>query len=211
MEAENRTWYYARVSSKRQNIERQVERFKEIGATDREIICDKQSGKDFNRQGYMALKNALLRKGDTLVVTALDRLGRNKLEIKKELEWMKEQHIHIKILDVPTTLITVPEGQEWIIEVVNNILVEVMASLAEHERIHILEQQREGIEIAKRAGKYKGRKPIEIDDFENYYKDWKTRKLSKIELSKLLGISRPTLDRLIKQYECKIGSIIGEK
>ena len=80
---ENRTYYYARVSSKEQNLDRQISAFKELGATDRDIITDKESGKDINRTGYMALKNAMLRSGDTLVVKSLDRLSRNKTDIKK--------------------------------------------------------------------------------------------------------------------------------
>ena len=65
---DNRTYYYARVSSKEQNLDRQIAAFKALGAQEREIITDKESGKDLNRAGYMALKNAMLRKGDTLVV-----------------------------------------------------------------------------------------------------------------------------------------------
>ena len=80
-----RTYYYARVSTKDQNLDRQITAFKSLGATDREIITDKESGKDTDRQGYQALKNAILRRGDTLVVKSLDRLSRNKADIHNEL------------------------------------------------------------------------------------------------------------------------------
>ena len=76
---EHRTFYYARVSSKDQNVDRQIAAFKELGATDREIIVDKESGKDLERPGYLALKNVMLRRGDTLVIKSLDRLSRNKM------------------------------------------------------------------------------------------------------------------------------------
>ena len=79
---DSRTYYYARVSSKEQNLDRQIAAFKALGATDREIITDKESGKDLERAGYQALKNAMLRRGDTLVVKSLDRLSRNKCDIK---------------------------------------------------------------------------------------------------------------------------------
>ena len=102
---DNRTFYYARVSSKDQNLDRQITAFKSLGADDRDIITDKESGKDFERAGYQALKNGMLRQGDTLVVKSLDRLSRNKRDIKKELEWFKENDIRVKIIDLPTTMI----------------------------------------------------------------------------------------------------------
>ena len=71
---ESRTYYYARVSSKEQNLDRQIAAFKALGAQEREIITDKESGKDLDRAGYQALKNAILRRGDTLVIKSLDRL-----------------------------------------------------------------------------------------------------------------------------------------
>ena len=77
----SRTFYYARVSTKDQNLDRQIAAFKAMGATDRDIITDKESGKDLDRKGYQALKNVLLRPGDTLVVKSLDRLSRNKYDI----------------------------------------------------------------------------------------------------------------------------------
>ena len=87
---DNRTFYYARVSSKDQNLDRQLAAFKALSADERDIITDKESGKDFNRAGYQALKNGMLRQGDTLVIKSLDRLSRNKRDIKTELEWFKK-------------------------------------------------------------------------------------------------------------------------
>ena len=87
---DSRTYYYARVSSKEQNLDRQIAAFKALGATDREIITDKESGKDLERAGYQALKNAMLRRGDTLIVKSLDRLSRNKADIHNELRYFKE-------------------------------------------------------------------------------------------------------------------------
>lgn len=73
---ESRTYYYARVSSQDQNLNRQLAAFQQLGAQDRDIVTDKQSGKDLDRTGYQALKNAMLRPGDTLVIKSLDRLSR---------------------------------------------------------------------------------------------------------------------------------------
>ena len=78
---ENRVYYYARVSTKEQNLDRQIAAFVAMGAEEREIITDKESGKSLDRRGYQALKNVILRKGDTLVVKSLDRLSRNKTDI----------------------------------------------------------------------------------------------------------------------------------
>ena len=108
---ESRTYYYARVSSKEQNLDRQLAAFAALGATEREIVTDKQSGKDLDRRGYNALKSAMLRRGDTLVIKSLDRLSRNKADIKAELEYFKENGIRLKVLDLPTTLADYPEGQ----------------------------------------------------------------------------------------------------
>ena len=79
---ENRTYYYARVSTKEQNLDRQLNAFRQLGATDRDIVTDKESGKNLDRSGYQALKTTILRQGDTLVIKSLDRLSRNKGDIK---------------------------------------------------------------------------------------------------------------------------------
>ena len=111
---ENRTYYYARVSSKEQNLDRQLSAFASLGAREREIITDKESGKDLNRPGYMALKTTILRPGDTLVVKSLDRLSRSKSDIKNELQFFKDNGIRLKGIDLPTTMTDFPKGQEWI-------------------------------------------------------------------------------------------------
>lgn len=119
---ESRTWYYARVSSKEQNLDRQLAAFTAMGAQERDIITDKESGKNLDRTGYTALKTALLRRGDTLVVKSLDRLSRSKADTKNELEYFKINGIRLKVLDLPTTMMDFPAGQEWIFDMVNNIL-----------------------------------------------------------------------------------------
>ena len=128
---EHRTYYYARVSSKDQNLDRQIAAFKALGAKDWEIITDKESGKDFDREGYQYLKKQLLRRGDTLVIKSLDRLSRNKIDIHKELRYFKENGIRLKVIDLPTTMMDFPEGQEWVFEMINNILIEVLGTIAE--------------------------------------------------------------------------------
>ena len=133
--SDTRTYYYARVSSRDQNLARQLEAFRVLGADERSIITDRESGKDLNRPGYMALKNTILRPGDTLVITSLDRLSRRKADIETELLWFREQHIRLKILDLPTTMTDFPAGQEWVADMVNNIIIEVLGTMAEQERL----------------------------------------------------------------------------
>ena len=128
---ENRTFYYARVSSQDQHLDRQIAAFKQLGAQDRDIVTDKQSGKDLDRAGYQALKTTMLRPGDTLVIKSLDRLSRNKQDIKTELEYFRSHKIRVKVLDLPTTMMELPEGQAWIFEMVNNILIEVLGTIAQ--------------------------------------------------------------------------------
>ena len=142
---------YIRVSSKDQNPERQFEAIKEFEKEikDENIYLDKQTGKDFNREKYQELK-LILREGDTLIVKELDRLGRNKEMIKDELSFLKNEGIRVKILNIPTTLMDLPEENAWVIEMVNNILIEVLGAIAEDERNKIIERQAEGITIAKR-------------------------------------------------------------
>ena len=169
-----RTYYYARVSTSEQNLDRQIEAFKNMGADDRNIITDKASGKNMERVGYQALKNSILRKGDTLVIKSLDRLSRSKTDIKNELEYFKSEGIRLKVLDLPTTLIDLPTEQGWIFDMINNILIEVLSSIAEQERLIIRQRQREGIAAAKLKGKHLGRKCTEYPpEWEHLYFLWR--------------------------------------
>ena len=196
---ENRTFYYARVSSKEQNLDRQLNAFKKIGAGDRDIITDKESGKNLDRQGYQALKNAMLREGDTIVITSLDRLSRNKKDIANELKYFKDNNIRLKVLDLPTTMTDVPQGQEWVIEMVNNILIEVLGTIAEQERATIHKRQAEGIESAKKAGKHLGR-PVTIkpENWEEVIKLWENGNISAKEAMNRTGVKKSTFYKLCK-------------
>ncbi|WP_035786888.1 recombinase family protein [Butyrivibrio sp. XPD2002] len=200
-----KTYYYARVSSTSQNLSRQIEAFKQDGADEHDIITEKKSGKDLDRPEYQAMKYHMLREGDTLVVMSLDRLGRNKNDIKGELEYYRSHNIRVRILDIPTTNFKPAEGQEWILDMVNNILVEVLASQAEQERLTIRKRQAEGIAIAKAAGKYKGGQPKQIDEekLSELYKAYMTRKISKSKMAMELGVSRPTMDKILERRHLK--------
>lgn len=196
---------YIRVSSQDQNTDRQHEALKEYAKTNnikfKTVFQDKASGKDFDRPQYQALKNSL-KPGDTLIVKELDRLGRNKDLIKQELDYFKQQKIRVKILNIPTTLIDLPKESDWVFEMINNILIEVMGAIAEEERNKIHLRQAEGIAAAKEKGVKFGRPERSLPkDFEKYYKKWKADEITAVEFSKLLGVSRATLYRHIKEYE----------
>ncbi len=195
---ENRTYYYARVSSKDQNLDRQITAFKALGATERDIITDKESGKDLERAGYQALKNAILRSGDTLVVKSLDRLSRNKTDIHNELRYFKENGIRVKVIDLPTTMIDLPQGQEWVFEMVNNILIEVLGTIAEQERATIKSRQAEGIKAAKEKGKKLGRPALEFPaNWNDVYSSWKVGKITAKKAMELTDTKRTSFYKLV--------------
>lgn len=194
---ESRTWYYARVSSREQNLDRQIAAFAAMGAQERDIITDRESGRDLDRQGYTALKTALLRRGDTLVVESLDRLSRNKADIKNELEYFKSIGIRLKVLDLPTTMIDYPAGQEWVFDMVNNILIEVLGSIAEQERVTIHQRQAEGIAAAKAKGKHLGRPKAELpDNWNEVITAWKAGQITAVEAMRRTGLKRSTFYKM---------------
>lgn len=197
---ENKQFGYARVSTLHQNTDRQVEALKDYGISERDIIIDKQSGKDFNRAGYLSLKESMLRSGDTLVVKELDRLGRNKQMIKEELEWFKSHNIRVKILNVPTSLIDV-DGQDWVMDMVSNILIEVMSSIAEEERLKNHQRQSEGIKAAKEKGIEFGRPKISKPaNYEAVMQKVTSHELSAVEAMKLLRVKKTSFYKLKKLY-----------
>lgn len=194
----SKTFYYARVSTKDQNLDRQLAVFYNMGADDRDIIVDKESGKDFNRTGYQALKNGMLREGDTLVVKSLDRLSRNKNDIKKELEYFKENNIRLKIIDIPTTMMELPEGQEWVFDMVNNILIEVLGTIAQQEREAIKSRQAEGIAVAKAKGVKFGRpQALYPDNWLPVIKRWKSGEITAKKAMELTQTKRTTFYKLV--------------
>lgn len=194
---------YARVSSKDQNLARQLETMKSYKNID-EVFCDKQSGKDFERKEYERLKS-IVKKGDEVIIKELDRLGRNKEGVKEEIKWFKEQGVTLRILDLPTSLQDFP-GQEWIREMVNNILIEVMGAMAEQERNKIKVRQAEGIAAKKASGDWDeyGRPRKEPIDFEKFLKKQKDGLMTVNECCKALGIGRSTWYDKARAYNTSV-------
>jgi DNA invertase Pin-like site-specific DNA recombinase len=167
-------YFAVRVSSKDQNFARQLAEAKKYADIPEEnIFCDKISGRKKERPEYDRMKG-LLQKGDEVYFMSLDRVGRDKCLIKEELEWFKEQGVLVRILDIPTTLMEFPEGQSWVLEMVNNVLIEVMATIAEQEWAKIKERREAGIaamptdesgnRVSSRTGRGFGRPGTNVDD-----------------------------------------------
>ena len=196
----SKTFYYARVSTREQNLDRQLEAFRRLGADDRDIITDKESGKDMERSGYRALRETLLRPGDTLVIKSLDRLSRCKADIKRELEYFQRAGIRIKIIDLPTTMTDWPEGQEWVRDMVNNILIEVLGTIAEQERMTIRQRQREGIAVARAAGRHLGRARAERPEgWDEVTALWRDGQLTAVQAMDRLGLKKSTFYKLVRE------------
>ena len=196
----HKTFYYARVSTREQNLDRQLEAFYQLGADERNIITDKESGKNLDRPGYQTLKTTLLRPGDTLVVKSLDRLSRNKADIKNELQWFRDNSIRLKVIDLPTTMMDLPAGQEWVFEMVNNILIEVLGTIAEQERVTIRQRQREGINTAKAKGKHLGRPPVKMpDNWDTVMAQWQAGTITAREAMRRTGLKKSSFYQQVKQ------------
>lgn len=207
---------YIRVSTNGQNLARQkIALLQHV--PEEMIVSDKKSGKDFEREGYSSLKHGIgkLLDGDELYITSLDRLGRNKEETLKELQYFKDNGIRLKVLNIPTTMIDIGEtkNQSWVIEMINNILIEVLTSLAEQERVNIRERQIQGLEqmpINPKTGKKHslktgrdiGRPSAKYpDNWKEVYTEWKAKKITAVEAMKQAGLKKNTFYNLAKKYE----------
>ncbi len=199
---DNRIYGYARVSTREQNTDRQLESLIKFGVPEQNIIVDKASGKDTEREGYQYLKRQVLRRGDTLVIKELDRLSRNKTDIKRELETFKEMGVRVKIMDIPTTLTDFPPEQLWVQDMINSILIEVLGSIAENERMKIRARQREGIEVSKRRNVRFGRPPAPLpENWRNVMTAVQRGEMRPVDAMRELGISKSSFYRLYHSRE----------
>lgn len=165
-------YWVVRVSTTDQNPARQIEAAEDYGIPKENIFVDKISGRKKDRPEYDRMKS-LLKKGDEVYFKELDRIGRDKELIVDELRWFKERGVIVRVLDLPTTLMEFPGGQEWVLEMVNNILIEVLGTIAEQEWKKIKQRREEGIaamptdengrKISSRTGRGFGRPEVEVD------------------------------------------------
>ena len=180
---------YVRVSTVDQNEARQVEALKKYGIE--KWYSEKVSGKDLNRPKLQEMLD-FVREGDTIFIHDFSRISRSVKDLLSLIDLLEAKKVHL--VSVKENLDTsTPAGR---------LMLTMIGAINEFERANLLERQAEGIAIAKAKGKYKGRKAIEIDkSFIDGYQRYLARKINKLQLAKELGISRPTLDKLIEQYE----------
>ena len=199
-----------RVSTTEQNPQRQIDAFRAEGIEDRYIFIDKMSGNAGNldkRAEYQRAK-AVVRKGDTVFLDALDRLGRNAKEIEQEWRYFTEEVgcdvvvMNMPILDTRGRSEDDPTG-----EMIAKLVLTIFAWMAEQETNERKRRQRGGIEAAKREGKYKGRKPVEVDryKFAELYGEVDRGERTATYAMGQLGISRNTYYKLAKEFKEKTG------
>ena len=179
---------YVRVSTVDQNEARQVESLKKYGIE--KWYSEKVSGKDLNRPKLQEMLD-FVREGDTIFIHDFSRISRSVKDLLSLIDLLEAKKVHL--VSVKENLDTsTPAGR---------LMLTMIGAINEFERANLLERQAEGIAIAKAKGKYKGRKAIEINEaFIEGYNKYLARKLSKSALAKELGVSRPTLDKLINEY-----------
>lgn len=197
-----KTVAYIRVSSKDQNLDRQLEELNKLGIEEKYIYQDKQSGKDFDRIGYQYMKKSL-EKGDTLVIKELDRIGRNQEELKKEWQYFKDNEINVRVLDLPALNINYDdENIKPLAKMISNIIFEIMSWKAQNERETIRKRQAEGIKIAK-AKKIKfGRPCVKMpDNFMEIYTMWKNGEITATKGMELSGLKKNKFYDFIKLYK----------
>ena len=190
---------YVRISDTSQKIDRQIDFMKELGISEPNIFIDRQSGKNFTRPAYKRMCRKL-KPGDTLYVKELDRLGRNKEEIKEELSKFRNKKVKVRITNIPTTMIDFGK-EDWILDMVNNIMVEVLAAIAEQERITNHQRQAEGIAASRARGVHLGRPYLVLpDNFEQIYHQWKSGQLKRHEVLDILQITKEKLYSYERSY-----------
>jgi DNA invertase Pin-like site-specific DNA recombinase len=179
------------------------------------IFTDKMTGKTFDRPRYTVLKEDVLRSGDVLLLTEVDRLGRDKRAIVKELSYFRDKGVRVMILELPTTLIEIDSDNPMfslIMETIQNMIIELYASMAEQEILKKEKRAREGIEAMKARGewdKYGRPKACKWEDFVSVYEKVKAGEYKNVEAAKLLNISVPTFYRYRDKYEGKSKVEVG--
>jgi DNA invertase Pin-like site-specific DNA recombinase len=201
-----RNFAYLRVSTKEQNLDRQLDSIRSLDVTidERDIYIDKMSGKDFNRPEWQALKRSI-RSGDTLFLHSLDRLGRNKQAILNEWQWLIENKIHIVVLDMPLLDTRKYENLSGVGDLVVNLVLQILSWLAEQERTNIKQRQKEGIASAKSRGVKFGRPAVQKPkDFEKVYHQWRNGEITATKAMQILNLKRNTFYKFAREQEEKI-------
>lgn len=188
---------YVRVSTKEQNIDRQLVEMYAQGLNDRTIFIDKQSGKDFERDKYQKLKEKL-KSGDLLIIKSIDRLGRNYDMILDEWRTLvNDMNVDIQVLDMPL-LDTRTEGKNLVGKFISDIVLQILSFVAENERENIKKRQAEGIRIAKEKGKHLGRPKLKLPkNFTIIANQYKKKEITLAEAMSSLKMNRSSFYKLL--------------
>lgn len=181
---------YVRVSTKEQNIDRQLVEMYAQGLNDKTIFIDKQSGKDFERDEYQKLKKKL-KSGDLLIIKSIDRLRRNYDMIIDEWRTLvNDMDVDIQVLDMPL-LDTRTEGKNLVGKFISDIVLQILSFVAENERENIKKRQAEGIRIAKEKGKHLGRPKLKLPkNFTIIANQYKKKEITLAEALSSLKMNR---------------------
>lgn len=191
---------YVRVSSKEQNVDRQIIAMQQFGVPDNHVYTDKMSGKNFDRPGYRRLLRKL-KAADTLVIKSIDRLGRNYEEILEQWRLLtKEKAVAIVVLDMP--LLDTRQGRDLTGTLIADIVLQLLSYVAQTEREFIRQRQAEGILAAKARGVRFGRKPMERPlEFEVVFQQWKSGSLSARSAASQLGVAHQTFMKWAREID----------
>ena len=203
---------YHRTSTKEQHLDRGILEITKYCSDNNleleKIFTDQMTGKNFNRPRYQVLKEDVLRPGDELIVTGLDRLGRNKQEILKELQYFRDMGVRVKVLELPTTLVDLSAMGNtmacMILETINSMLIKLYATMAQAEIEKKEKRQREGIQAKKDRGEWDdyGRPSfVSIEEFAKEYQKVTEGQLRPFELMKELKMSKATYYRYVKSLK----------
>ena len=195
---ENQIYGYIRVSSRDQNEDRQVIAMREFGIAEKNLVIDKQSGKDFARPGYRRLLRKL-KPNDTLVIKSIDRLGRNYDEVLEQWRLLtKEKQVDIVVLDMPP--LDTRKGRDLIGTLISDIVLQLLSYVAQTEREFIHQRQAEGIAAAKARGVKFGRKPKERPaEYEHLRDEWRAGRISARAAARQLGVAHRTFMKWVEQ------------
>lgn len=198
---------YIRVSSKDQNIDRQVESLRQLKIEDKNMFVDKQSGKNFERKNYKRMVKKLL-EGDEVYIKSIDRFGRNYDEIMEQWRYLtKERNVDIIVLDCPL-LDTRVETNGLTGKLISGLVIQILSYVAQIERENIKQRQAEGIKIAKEKGVKFGRPEKEIpQNFNEVYNLWAENKISKREAAKQLKTNHNTFTKWVERRNKKMEKI----
>lgn len=200
---------YHRTSTKEQHLDRGLAEIKAYCEQNniplKKIYTDQQTGKNFDRPRYTVMKEDVLEAGDVLIITELDRLGRSKKDTMREIQYYRDSGIRLMVLELPTTLMDLSKMdnslQAMMLETINNMMLELYASMAQAEIEKKEKRQREGIEAKKKRGEWEdyGRPSIEKpDNWDIVIAQWKEKEITAVEAMKRLGLKKTSFYKLVK-------------